>query len=230
MIPSRYKLSLPIPVDCISLSDARKAMMRVAIPHLCKRHWWEQEEELAQEWRDRILRSALVDSELVGLITGLNDESRKLRASEWALPAKFVNTPDGHIVDHGDNPGFLDDYVAPCEPYRHGPDTTFVMGKHRPVFVVRADFDRWLNSNWPHDVQPKIRQKRGRKPHDWKSIEEAVIDLMGHHGEFSPVDPEWDCQERLLERLQEKSGISRTSLAEHVPAMVHRWLVQKYGN
>jgi hypothetical protein len=150
MIQSRYKLSLPIPIDCISLSDARKAMMRAAIPHLCTRHRWEQEEELAQEWRDRILRSALVDGELVGLVTGLNDESRKLRASEWVLPAKLINTPDGHIVDHGDDPGFVDDYVAPGEPCRHGPDTTLGKGKHRPVFFVQADFNRWLNQHGPN--------------------------------------------------------------------------------
>jgi hypothetical protein len=84
----------------------------------------------------------------------------------------------------------------------------------------------------PERLADKSRkpQKRGRKPWDWKSVEDEVNALMDHHGELSPDDLEWNCQERLLERLEDKFGISRSSLAEHVPAMVDRWRIRKSGN
>ena len=77
---------------------------------------------------------------------------------------------------------------------------------------------------------PDTPRKRGRKGHDWKSAEQAACRLMDYHGDFTPDDKEWDCQERLLEKLHDESGISRSSLAERVPAMVDRWRVRKSEN
>jgi hypothetical protein len=131
MIPSRYKLSLPIPVDCISLSESLDALMRVAKPNVYV---------LSEDALDvhRRLRTAFAAGELEGLITAPNDERLKLRASGWELPPSEAG-----------NPGFLDDYVGPGLPCRHGPDTTLGTGKYRPVYLVRAEFRLWLHRNWP---------------------------------------------------------------------------------
>ena len=59
------------------------------------------------------------------------------------------------------------------------------------VALSRAD----VLKLWP---APAIAAKRGRKAaFDWIAIERKVVELMDHHGEFSPDDPEWNAQARL---------------------------------
>jgi hypothetical protein len=89
----------------------------------------------------------------------------------------------------------------------------------RQIFVRKSDLDRCLAGL----AKPATTPKRGRKPHDWSTIEKAVCELMNHHGDFSTDDPAWNCQARLEGEICDRFGISKTALREHLPAMLDQW-------
>jgi hypothetical protein len=74
------------------------------------------------------------------------------------------------------------------------------------------------------------KSKGGRKPYDRQAIEKRVGELMDHHGDFSTDDPDWNTDARLVEKLEDELGISRTTLYETIPPMVDAWRRSKSGN
>jgi hypothetical protein len=83
------------------------------------------------------------------------------------------------------------------------------------------------------------KKRRGRKQHDWQRMRTVTFALMNEYGMFGPTvegpTPKgWDHMERLIEVLQDRFGISRTSLYEKVPDLVDEWRAEtsrpKSGN
>ena len=53
---------------------------------------------------------------------------------------------------------------------------------------------------------------------------------MDHYDDFSADDPDWNVELRLVEKLEDELGISRTTLYEMIPPKVDAWRRSKSGN
>jgi hypothetical protein len=156
---------------------------------------------------------------------------------EW-WEGRFAHLPAGVVAS---------DYVEQEEDYAHAfyvaprlVDTWF----EAEAAIIYADGKpEWADirveslthaTSMPRDVNRRrpghAESKRGRKPYDWKTIEATVGDLMDYNGDFGPDQPEWNCQERLIEQITDRLGIGKSQLAKNLPAMLDRWRVRKSGN
>ena len=86
-----------------------------------------------------------------------------------------------------------------------------------------------------HEDRPQ-KAKPGPKPEfEWGRIETKCYALMDHHGDFTPDDPDWDCQARLEEALMKlcqetwahEPGAS--TLREKLPGWLWTWRGRKIG-
>jgi hypothetical protein len=80
----------------------------------------------------------------------------------------------------------------------------------------------------------KSRQKPGPKPDfSWEKAEAKCYHLMDHNGDFTPDDPDWDCQARLEEELmtffQNTDGRqpAPSTLREKLPGWLSTWHERK---
>jgi hypothetical protein len=87
---------------------------------------------------------------------------------------------------------------------------------------------------YPAD-QPE-KAKPGAKPEfEWGKIQTKCNALMDHHGDFTPDDPDWDCQARLETALmkfcQETWGHEpgASTLREKLPEWLSAWRKRKTG-
>lgn len=73
------------------------------------------------------------------------------------------------------------------------------------------------------------KNKGGRTPYDWNSIEILVIHLMDHHDDFSHDDPEWNSQAKLEAKIQEHffetigKQVSESVIRTRIKPMLERW-------
>jgi hypothetical protein len=89
-----------------------------------------------------------------------------------------------------------------------------------------------VNKFWP---QPK---KRGGRPPilSWELVEQKVIKLMDHHGDFSAADPEWNSQAKLEEKIgefcEDKFGVrpAESTIRDHAVKFYKTWQDSKAGN
>src|SRR5262249_22420861 len=130
--------------------------------------------------------------------------------------------------DGGFAAGFDEDFVEPGDFFQPGPPA-LTNGYLRPVFFNEEEFYNWIARRVPgRDVAVG-----GRKPsYDRASIRKWVFDLMGHHGEFSPDDPEWKSQADLERAILDKFALSGKTPAEStVRALIRgplaQWRAQK---
>jgi hypothetical protein len=98
---------------------------------------------------------------------------------------------------------------------------------YREVHLLRCDVDHLIG---PAAGKSEAGRKGGRKPYDRQAIEKRVGELMDHHGNFSTDDPDWNTDARLVEKLEDELGISRSTLYETIPPMVDAWRRSKSGN
>ena len=84
------------------------------------------------------------------------------------------------------------------------------------------------------ELSNKPRQKPGPKPDfSWEKAEARCYELMDYHDDFTPDDPEWDCQARLEEELmtffQGTDGRqpAPSTLRERLPAWLSTWRERK---
>jgi hypothetical protein len=70
---------------------------------------------------------------------------------------------------------------------------------------------------------PKQKSKTGRKGYSRDALKKCVHELMEYHGDFSPDDKEWNGLPKLIARLEDEFGASRSILYKTVPAMVDDW-------
>jgi hypothetical protein len=74
------------------------------------------------------------------------------------------------------------------------------------------------------------KKKAGRKGHDWKAVEKRVFKLMDHNDDFSADDPDWNSPARLVEQLEETTGIARPTLYAHIWPMIEKWRLLRAKN
>jgi hypothetical protein len=67
---------------------------------------------------------------------------------------------------------------------------------------------------------PKQKSKTGCKGYSRDALKKYVHELMEYHGDFSPDDKEWNRLPKLIARLEDEFGASRSILYKTVPAMV----------
>jgi hypothetical protein len=111
-------------------------------------------------------------------------------------------------------------------------------------FMIDAPYAwRRLSSQTPIEVSRELldgllrkrkkaaeKKKAGRKAHNREAVKKRVFKLMDHHGDFSADDPDWNVELRLVEKLEDELGISRTTLYEMISPMVDAWRRSKSGN
>ena len=86
------------------------------------------------------------------------------------------------------------------------------------------------------ELNNKPRQKPGPKPDfDWEKIEAKCYELMDYHDDFTPDDPDWDCQARLetalLDFCQQTWGREpgASTLRRKLPEWLLAWHKRKAG-
>jgi hypothetical protein len=82
----------------------------------------------------------------------------------------------------------------------------------------------------------KEKAKPGPKPDfDWEKIEAKCYELMDDNGDFTPDDPDWDCQARLEEALADfcqetwKREPGESTLRDKLPGWLSIWHKRKTG-
>ena len=130
---------------------------------------------------------------------------------------------DGRVIDEVvyayaidielDPAAFERDFPAAIEPAESG--------------GMRAGPESILEQNAEAGAKP---HPGGRKPVvDWKMVEEEVVRLMEHHGEFSPDDDQWNAQARLEETVADfcqdtfKKLPGETQIREHIRPALECW-------
>jgi hypothetical protein len=229
----------PIPVGHISLSEAFDLYYETITPN-----WPELDAAI-----NAAAPADFTDRSLV-LAFNARDEARgaaeiKFRAALTAgeLRAMIRDPANGDLLElsrngwerSSDNAGFAagfdEDFVEPGDPFQPGP-TAVINGYLRPVFFKDGEFNSWIARSAPgRDVHV-----RGRKPsYGRASIRKWVFDLMDHHGEFYPDDPDWKSQADLERAILDKFALSGKAPAESTVRVLIReplaeWRAQKAGN
>lgn len=102
-----------------------------------------------------------------------------------------------------------------------------LMGYGAPEDQINsADFLDWLDRN---HAANKPKGKGGRPPRFDRDVVAAEVQrLMNHHGEFSPDDPEWNAQARLVEALRQRFGeASDSTLEDYLREPLAAWRTEK---
>jgi hypothetical protein len=167
-------------------------------------------------------RAALTAGELRAMIRDpANGDLLELSRNGWERPSDNA----------GFAAGFDEDFVEHGDPFQPGP-TAVINGYLRPVFFKDEEFNSWIARSAPgRDVHI-----RGRKPsYGRASIRKWVFDLMDHHGEFYPDDPDWKSQADLERAILDKFALSGKAPAESTVRVLIReplaeWRAQKAGN
>ena len=79
-------------------------------------------------------------------------------------------------------------------------------------------------------IKPKGR--RGRPPLEWSPARTFTFELMEHHGDFTTIDPEWNAQARLEEKVKElfeKQGFypAESTIRSNVVKFLREWRAQR---
>jgi hypothetical protein len=127
-----------------------------------------------------------------------------------------IRDPDNNVILELDKKGwarsqglgpycFIDDFVCPDDPIVPGP-LAAIGGKLRPVFFEEKAFEAALAAV-SRPVPDGGRKRRGRRPvYDREQLTRIVFELMNHHGEFDPSDPQWRAQADLEAAVMERLG------------------------
>jgi hypothetical protein len=214
---------------------------------------WLLLEDVFQRWRARLGSSEDAEDEVNALLCDRDTRSRKRRVdtSGEEIPdtLSFLNAQ--FWQDHGALLSVVPDADGVGD--RLGIDHTdsadiYLPDGHWEFDVRRLDAERW-ESLYPALAAPpasgkeptpskelsnKLRQKPGPKPDfSWEKAEAKCYELMDYHDDFTPDDPEWDCQARLEEELmtffQDTDGRqpAPSTLRERLPAWLSTWRERK---
>lgn len=96
-----------------------------------------------------------------------------------------------------------------------------------PVFLERTSFERFERG-----LSRPEGARRGRpKKHYWDAVKEETFRLMGHHGEFTPGDHEWNAQARLEEALLDfcSRRFGEEPAIGGVRSRLQKWLLEWRG-
>jgi hypothetical protein len=213
-------------------------------------------DDVFPRWRDRLGSSRKAVGKLYDLLCDAETHSAKHR-----VDASGEEIPDTNR--HVDHPGFWQDRLLLVADADGGDDHLKVNytddadvyldvhfpGGHWKFYVRRRDVEHWERLDPELAAAPptpskeptpsealsnKLRQKPGRKPDfDWEAIEAKCYALMDHHGDFTPDDPDWDCQARLeialMRFCQEiwRREPGPSTLRERLPDWLSAWRWRK---
>jgi hypothetical protein len=216
-------------------------------------------EDLFPAWCDRLGSSEDARDETYALLCDRETRSAKYRvdASGKEIPGTFSSLGPwfwpGRLLLEPDADGGVDRLVVDYMDYV---DAYSVPGERMEFLVRHLDVERWerlypelaapppapskeptsVPTTLSEELSNKLRQKPGPKPDfNWGKIEGKCYDLMDHHGDFTPDDPDWDCQARLEEALmkfcQETEGRqpAPSTLREKLPGWLLTWRERKTG-
>jgi hypothetical protein len=209
---------------------------------------WLSLEDVFQRWHNRLGSSKDAKDALEALLCDPETRSanHKVDASgeEISGTSGFLNAGfwPGRLLLKPDADGGADhlavDYADSADVYL---DVYFPDG-HWEFFVRRTDVERWERLYFPTTATPAPSKVPGRwrkpgpKPDfDWEAIEAKCHELMDDNGDFTPDDPDWDCQARLETALMKfcqdtwarEPGPS--TLRERLPDWLSTWHERKTG-
>ena len=211
-------------------------------------NWLSIVKDVFPRWRDRLGSAEDAKAQLEALLCDPETRSanHKVDASGEEIPntSGFLNAefwPDRLLwkpdADGGDD-HLVVDYTDSADVYL---DVYFPDG-HWEFFVRRTDVERWERLYFPTTATPAPSKVPGRwrkpgpKPDfDWEAIEAKCHELMDDNGDFTPDDPDWDCQARLETALmnfcqktwrREPGG---STLRDKLPGWLLAWRQQKTG-
>jgi hypothetical protein len=235
---------------------------RIDDPPKASSDWLLIVKDVFPQWRDRLESSWDAADEVYYLLRDSETVSAKCRvdASGKEIPdtAKFLYAEDwqdrrDNLLLEPDPDGGARTLKILDDEYIHPGDK--LPGERTEFYVQRLDRDRWERryptlaapppapSKEPilapapsEELNNKPRQKPGPKPdlEWWEKIETKCYELMDHNGDFTPDDPEWDCQARLEKALmdfcqpfgREPGG---STLREKLPGWLSAWHKRKTG-
>jgi hypothetical protein len=107
----------------------------------------------------------------------------------------------------------------------------------KELLFSHDDLLDWLTRQ-PEESKPSApppehpSERRAGRPaaYDWQAIGAETFKLMSYHGEFSTDDPAWNAQARLEEALNDKFGVSISTLRERLPKLLQEWRKSMVGN
>ena len=209
--------------------------------------WVSIVEDLFPRWRDRLgsneaakakLRALFDDPETRLRIRRIDANGEEVPDTRRSVGVEFCQRHLSAVPDpDSGNDQIAVDYSDPYPDY-------YTPGGHWKLEVRRVDVECHERLNFPvtaasspthgHSAEAEPPRKRGRKERiQWDRIKTEMMRLMDHHGDFDPVDPEWNVQARLEEALkqycQDKFGEepSDGALRTKLPDWLDEWRFKK---
>jgi hypothetical protein len=211
--------------DPITPAEAVDLLLEVSSAELVGKVTWEWLCDKQSGLPDGLaLESAYLDDEAKAAMAAVTTLRRHVRDHEIQLWGRRNGKGDRVAAEDGDQQeGELLIWAATFEGPEI-PDGPFKVQAWRYTDV------RFVRSEVQRIAAPPRKDGRGRKSHDWTTIEARVHALMEYYGDFVAGDLEWNCRARLEEKIIDEFGIGKTQLAEKLPAMLDRWRATKSGN
>ena len=202
-------------------------------------------EDVFPQWRDRLGSSSEAADAVYGLLCDPETRSQiQHRSASGEVTPGTPQYPDAEFWR----------YRLSLEPDPDGgadhlavdyPDSIYLPDGHWEGFVRRLDVERHERL-YPGLAAPPPApskelaspyQKPGPKPdfEKWAKTEAKCYELMDEHGDFTPDDPDWDCQARLEEALMNfwqetwKHEPGASTLREKLPEWLLTWRRRKTG-
>jgi hypothetical protein len=130
-------------------------------------------------------------------------------------------------------------FIADCH---FGPGLHSVLwAKHSLIFdgwfdpMMSENDAKKLAREWPSGRATK--RTGGRPPVvDWTLLQQEAHRLMEHHGDFEPLDPDWNVQAKLEELLLEYCSNtfgkepSVSALRTRIPSWLDKWRLEKVSS
>jgi hypothetical protein len=212
-------------------------------PSKASSDWLSIVKDVFSRWCDRLRSSKDAKDKLDALLCDPETRSAKHRidvgGEEIPGTSSFVGTEFWQdqdrlllVPDADGGPDHLAvDYTDAAEIY--------LPSGHWEFYVRRTDVERWEGLYFPTTATPvpsNEKAKPGPKPDfPWEKIEAKCYELMDDNGDFTPDDPDWDCQARLETALmnfcqktwrREPGG---STLRDKLPGWLLAWRQQKTG-
>jgi hypothetical protein len=168
-------------------------------------------------------------------------------ANAIADGAILLFRPDGTLISDFNELGRVGNhvekvvalYVAMLRGARVTPSELVWLQYLKGISVFRVQFETAFGivSEEARTQSSPTASRRGRPPkYHWDLIETKGRQLMDHHGDFDPNDPEWDAQARLEEALIKfcedtwNDAPALSSLRSKIAEWLPDWRRDKGGN
>jgi hypothetical protein len=189
-----------------------------------------------RETRSRIRRVDTGGEEISNTITFLNAQFWQDHGALLSVVPDADGVGDHLGIDYTDYADIYWDDYSPGWRWEFSVRRLDVERHERLYFPMMAVSPPALSkeSTPSEELSNKPRQKPGPKPDfDWEKIEAKFYDLMDENGDFTPDDPDWDCQARVEEALMKfcqdtwKREPGPSTLRERLPAWLSTWRERK---